>query len=63
MIAVTMKVSFNQSRKTKKTKCTFSSVYLTQSTFVVRRTPISCVGDVILPGKGARGLCDALIFQ
>lgn len=58
-----MKVSFNQSKNIKKTKCTFSSVYLTQSTFVVYRTPISCVGDVILPGKGAQGLCDALIFQ
>lgn len=58
-----MKVSFNQSRKIKKTKYTFSSVYLTQSTFVVCGTPISYVGDVILPGKGAQGLCDALIFQ
>lgn len=58
-----MKVSFNQSRKIKKTKYTFFSVYSTESTFVVCRTPISCVGDVILPGKGAQGLCDALIFQ
>lgn len=58
-----MKVSCNQSRKIKKTKYTFSSVYLTQSTFVVCRTSISYVGDVILPGKGAQGLCDALIFQ
>lgn len=50
--------------KKKKTKtnpkCTFSSVYLTQAPFVVCRTPISCVGDIILLGKAT---WDALTFQ